>query len=208
MRAAYYGGTALTGAGQAIGLFEFAPYNLSDVQAYFSTINQPLNVPIVNVVLDGISPICGTCDDGEQVIDIQQAISMAPGAAAIIVYEGNNDTDMLNQMAVDNVAKQLSCSWGWLPADPKSDEPIFREFAAQGQNLFVASGDSGAYTPPSCTSNMQPGVLPGGRSLHHRRRRHAHHHQWARRPLGIGDCLGWKSPPRLRQYHGRQQRRI
>ncbi|HUE02788.1 MAG TPA: S53 family peptidase [Bryobacteraceae bacterium] len=161
MRAAYYGGTALTGAGQAIGLFEFAPYNLSDVQAYFSTINQPLNVPIVNVVLDGISPICGSCDDGEQVIDIQQAISMAPGAAAIIVYEGNNDTDMLNQMAVDNIAKQLSCSWGWLPADPRSDEPIFREFGAQGQNLFVASGDSGAYTLPGCSgNNCNPAFYP------------------------------------------------
>ena len=161
MRAAYYGGTTLTGAGQAIGLFEFAPYNFSDVQAYFSTINQPLDVPIVNVVLDGISPICGAgCDDGEQVIDIQQAISMAPGAAAVIVYEGNNDTDMFNQMAIDNIAKQLSCSWGWLPADPKSDEPIFREFAAQGQNLFVASGDSGAYTLPGCTSNCNPAFYP------------------------------------------------
>jgi|HubBroStandDraft_1064217.scaffolds.fasta_scaffold00297_10 hypothetical protein len=160
MRAAYYGGTALTGAGQAIGLFEFAPYNLSDVQAYFSTIDQPLNVPIVNVVLDGISPICGTCNDGEQVIDIQQAISMAPGASAIIVYEGNDDTDMFNQMAIDNIAKQLSCSWGWLPADPKSDEPIFREFAAQGQNLFVASGDSGAYTPPGCTGDCNPAFYP------------------------------------------------
>jgi len=161
MRAAYYGGTTLTGAGQAIGLFEFAPYNLSDVQAYFSTINQPLNVPIVNVVLDGISPICGAgCDDGEQVIDIQQAISMAPGAAAVIVYEGNNDTVMFNRMATDNIAKQLSCSWGWLPADPKSDEPIFREFAAQGQNLFVASGDSGAYTLPGCTGNCNPAFYP------------------------------------------------
>jgi subtilase family serine protease len=160
MRAAYYGGTALTGAGQAVGLFEFAPYNLSDVQEYFSTINQPLNVPIVNVLLDGISPICGTCNDGEQVIDIQQAISMAPGLSAVIVYEGTNDTDMFNQMAVDNIAKQLSCSWGWLPADPKSDEPIFKEFAAQGQNLFVASGDSGAYTLPGCTGNCNPAFYP------------------------------------------------
>jgi hypothetical protein len=42
----------------------------------------------------------------------------------------------------------LSCSFGWLPADPGSDEPIFKEFAAQGQNMFVASGDSGAFTAP------------------------------------------------------------
>jgi hypothetical protein len=146
MRAAYYGGTALTGAGQSIGLFEFGPYNLSDVQNYFSLVGQPLNVPIVNVLLDDVSPICSEgCDDGEEVIDIEQAISMAPGLSAIIVYEGNNDVDMFNQMATDNIAKQLSCSFGFLPADPSSDEPIFMEFAAQGQNLFVASGDSGAF---------------------------------------------------------------
>jgi hypothetical protein len=153
MRAAYVPGTTLTGAGQAVGLFEFGPYNLSDVQAYFNFVNQPLNVPIVNVLLDGVNGICGAgCDDGEEVIDLQQAISMAPGLSAAIVYEGANDTDIFNQMATDNVAKQLSCSFGWLPADPSSDEPIFEEFAAQGQNLFVASGDAGAYygTPADC----------------------------------------------------------
>lgn len=153
MRAAYAPGTSLTGAGQAIGLFEFGPYNLSDVQAYFSFVGQPLNVPIVNVLLDGVSGICGAgCDDGEEVIDIQQSISMAPALSAVIVYEGSDDTDMFNQMATDNVAKSLSCSFGFLPPDPSSDEPIFMEFAAQGQNLFVASGDGGAYygVPADC----------------------------------------------------------
>jgi hypothetical protein len=154
IRAAYAPGIALTGAGQAVGLLELGPYNLSDVTSYFSTIGQPLNVPIVNVLLDGVNGVCGAgCDDGEEAIDIQQSISMAPGLSAVIVYEGSDDVDIFNQMATDNIAKQLSCSFGWLPADPKSDEPIFREFAAQGQNLFVASGDGGAYTPPSCTSN-------------------------------------------------------
>ena len=162
MRAAYAPGVTFDGAGQAVGLFEFGPYNLSDVQAYFSTIDQPLNVPIVNELLDGVNGICGTgCDDGEEVIDIEQAISMAPGLSAVIVYEGSDDVDMFNQMATDNIAKQLSCSFGWLPADPSSDEPIFQEFAAQGQNLFVASGDSGAYTPPSCSGNdCNPAFYP------------------------------------------------
>jgi len=155
MRAAYAPGTTLTGAGQAIGLFEFGPYNLSDVQAYFSFVSQPLNVPIYNVLLDGVTGICGAgCDDGEEVIDIQQAVSMAPGLSAVIVYEGTDDTDMFNQMATDNVAKSLSCSFGFLPPDPASDEPIFMEFAAQGQNLFVASGDGGAYfgVPADCAN--------------------------------------------------------
>jgi len=147
IRAAYLPGVTLTGAGQTIGLFEFGPYNVSDVQNYFNNIGQPLNVSIVNVLLNGVSGTCGSgCDDGEEVIDIEQAISMAPGLKAVYVYEGTSDVSILNQMAVDNIAKQLSCSFGWLPADPGSDEPIFKEFAAQGQNLFVASGDSGAFS--------------------------------------------------------------
>jgi len=44
-RAAYYGGTALTGAGQLVGLLEFAGYNQADVTKYFSTVGQPLTVP-------------------------------------------------------------------------------------------------------------------------------------------------------------------
>ena len=51
MRAAYAPGVTLAGTGQAVGLFEFGPYNLSDVTSYFSSINQPLKVPIVNVLL-------------------------------------------------------------------------------------------------------------------------------------------------------------
>ena len=39
----------------------------------------------------------------------------------------------------------LSSSWGWNPADAASDDPIFQEFAAQGQSYVSASGDDGAF---------------------------------------------------------------
>ena len=35
------------------------------------------------------------------------------------------------------------------PADPNTDNPYFQEFAAQGQNLFQAAGDSGKWTSSS-----------------------------------------------------------
>jgi subtilase family serine protease len=153
MRAAYYGGTALTGSGQSIGLYGL-PFNISDVEAYFSAVNQDFNPGVVQTIsIDGFSTTCGSgCDDGEPVIDIVQSLSMAPGVEAVIEYEASNDVDTFNTMATDNVAKQLSASIGFLPADPSSDEPIFQEFAAQGQNLFVSSGDSGAYfgNPTDC----------------------------------------------------------
>ena len=148
LRAAYYGGTALTGKGQSVGLLEFAGYNQADVTEYFTKVGQPLAVPVVGVSTDGSSLSCSgrRCDDTEQVLDIEVAISMAPGMSQLRVYVSDtSDVSIFNKMATDNISKSLSCSWGWSPADPTSDDPIFKEFAAQGQNLFVASGDSGAY---------------------------------------------------------------
>lgn len=146
MRAAYYGGTALTGNGQAVGILEFGGYALSDVDLTFSKAGQTYNVPVNNVLLDGA--VAGsTGDDGEQVLDIVQAIGMAPALSQVRVYigKGSDDANILNSMASENIAKQLSCSWGWRPADPSVDDVFFQEMAAQGQSFFTASGDSGAF---------------------------------------------------------------
>jgi len=174
MRAAYYGGSALTGSGQSVGLCEFDGYNMSDVTSSFAGVSY--NVPINNVLIDGASG-GSDGDDGEQVLDIVQAIAMAPGMSQMRVYIapistsiGVGDKDMFNRMATDNISKELSCSWGWNPADSSSDDPIFQEFAAQGQNMFVASGDSGAYTGSNATDSSYPAesvyvVAVGGTDL-------------------------------------------
>ncbi|MGA8428957.1 MAG: S53 family peptidase [Candidatus Sulfotelmatobacter sp.] len=174
MRAAYYGGTALTGSGQSVGLCEFDGYNMSDVTSTFDGVSY--NVPITNVLIDGASS-GSDGDDGEQVLDIVQAIGMAPGMSSVRVYIapgttsiGVGDKDMFNKMATDNISKQLSCSWGWSPDDTSSDDPIFQEYAAQGQNMFVASGDAGAYTGSNSTDSSYPAesvyvVAVGGTDL-------------------------------------------
>ena len=147
IRAAYAPGVSLDGTGETVGILEFSNYNLSDIQLYFSRVSQPLKVPVVNAILDDIDQ-CGNCNTGvlEAAMDIELAISMAPNLSAVIVYEGGFPDDVLNQMATDNVAKQLSCSWVW-GIDAFAVDPIFQEFAAQGQNFFTASGDAGATTP-------------------------------------------------------------
>jgi kumamolisin len=143
IRAAYYGGTALTGTGQSVGLFEYAGYNLADVTTYFSTFGQSENVPIVGVSVNNANLRCDLkCDDSEQVLDIEEAISMAPGLKQLVVYVGHSDVSIINQMASDNTSKQLSCSWGWNP-DPVELDPIFEEMAVQGQSFLVATGDDG-----------------------------------------------------------------
>jgi hypothetical protein len=175
MRAAYGGGTTLDGSGQVVGLIELGPYRLTDVLSYFSSLGQPLNVPIVNVVLsaDGVcsntEPPPGPCDDGEEVIDIQQAITMAPNLSALIVYEAYSSSvqavDAYNQAASDNLAKQLSISFGWggTPSSEPSYEQVFKELEAQGQSSFVASGDAGASLSGGYPGNS-PNITDAGGS--------------------------------------------
>jgi subtilase family serine protease len=148
MRAAYYGGTTLDGNGQAVGLLEFDGYNIGDVNSTFSNADQTYNVAINNVLLDGATGLPITPDGtAEVVLDIVQAIGMAPGLGQVRVYmgTGSDDANILNSMASENIAKQISCSWNWTPDDPATDDVFFKEFAAQGQAFFVASGDEGAY---------------------------------------------------------------
>jgi kumamolisin len=149
MRAAYYEGTALTGSGQSLGLLEYAGTDLTDLDTYFKNVNQTNNVPITLLSTDGTPTSCvyrNGCDDTEQTIDMTQALGMAPGMTSLVMYVGSSDSAIFNAMATANpLNAQLSCSWGWGPADPNTDNPYFEEFAAQGQNLFTAAGDSGKW---------------------------------------------------------------
>lgn len=146
MRAAYYGGTTLTGEGQAVGLLEFGGYDIGDVELTFSSAGQTYIVPVNNVLLDGATDEPEGYDT-EQVLDIVQAIGMAPGLSQVRVYigTGQDDANIFNEMASENIAKQISVSWDWSPEDPTTDDVFFEEFAAQGQSVFVASGDDGAF---------------------------------------------------------------
>src|ERR1035437_4440115 len=88
MRAAYYGGTALTGAGQNLGLLEYYGTDLADLTTYFKNVGQTNNVPITLLSTDGTSTSCTYpgCDDGEQTLDMTQAIGMAPGLSSLVMY--------------------------------------------------------------------------------------------------------------------------
>ena len=153
MRAAYYGGTTLTGAGQNLGLLEFAGYDIADVKTYYKNANQTLNVTIKGISTDGTSLSClasQNCDDTEQTIDITQAAGMAPNLITLYVYVGSSDTALLGSMSTHSpLPAQLSSSWTWEPSDPSTDDPYFMKMASQGQNYFQAAGDNGHYTPTS-----------------------------------------------------------
>ena len=151
MRAAYYGGS-LTGSGQSVGLLEYYGTDLADLNTYYANVGQTNQVPITLLSTDGTSTSCvyPACDDTEQTLDMTQALGMAPGMSSLVVYVGSSDAAIFNAMATANPLNgQLSSSWTWSPADPNTDNPYFQEFAAQGQNLFQAAGDSGAWKSSS-----------------------------------------------------------
>ena len=149
-RAAYAPGVTLTGSGQTVGLLQFDGYKASDITYYENLAGLP-NVKLTNVLLDGFNGHPTNTDGPVEVsLDIEMSISMAPGLSQVIVYEaGPNGLwhDILNRMASDNLAKQLSCSW-YIPGGTEDTyaDGIFQEMAAQGQSFFSASGDSDAFT--------------------------------------------------------------
>ncbi len=147
-RKAYAPGVELTGAGQTVGLFELDMYYPGDVAAYQNLAGLP-NVPITTVLLNGFTGNPGL-QNVEVALDIDMAIAMAPGLARVIVYAGKVPNDVLNRMATDNQAKQLSCSWGFGNSVDPARQQIFKQFAAQGQSFLQAAGDLGAY----------PGAVP------------------------------------------------
>ncbi len=151
MRAAYYGDTALTGAGQNLGLLEYVGTDLDDLNTYFQNVGQTNSVPITLLSVDGTSISCvhssGNCDDTEQTLDMTQAIGMAPGLASLTMYIGSSDTAIISAMTTHNpLPTTIGCSWGWTPVDPNTLDPYFKKMAAQGQTFLAASGDNSTWS--------------------------------------------------------------
>ena len=166
-RAAYAPNVSLTGAGQVVGLLQFDGYYSNDI-AFYETTNGLPSVLLINVPVDGGVSTPGSGAD-EVSLDIEMVISMAPGVSKIIVYEASTSygqwPDLLNTIAYENLARQISCSWSGGSPNPTS-EAIFQEMAAQGQSFFCASGDNDAFTSsipfPTESTNI---TLVGGTTL-------------------------------------------
>jgi subtilase family serine protease len=181
----------LTGAGRTIGILTFAAITPSDAFAYWAALGLKVNpnrLQIVNV--DG-GPGAPSDSSGsiETTIDVEQSGGIAPGAN-IIVYQGSSFyVDLVNVFAaaIDaNKADSLSISWGiweWLTnlenypvPDPTTGKTVGASQAIhelllrasiQGQSVYAASGDGGAYDVNDffrCDGPYSPSV-PGSCSL-------------------------------------------
>jgi uncharacterized repeat protein (TIGR03803 family) len=149
-RNAYAPGVSLTGAGQMVGLVALEGFYAGDITTYETMAGLP-NVPIQVVLLDGFNGVPVTTDPigtAEASVDIEMAISMAPGLSKVVVFDAgpNNGVlnDILNTMTANPQVKQLSSSWGgWSPSG--TTDNIFKQMAAQGQSFFEAAGDGDSW---------------------------------------------------------------
>ncbi len=160
-------GVTATGTGQTLALFELDGYLTSDITKYEAQFGLPA-VPLQNVLVDGATGAAGS-GAGEVTLDIDLQIALAPGVTKVMVYEGPNSgagvLDTYNRIATDNIAKSVSTSWGLAEKSNsasalQSENTIFKQMAAQGQSIFAASGDSGAYDNGSTLSVDDPASQP------------------------------------------------
>jgi len=171
--------TALNGSGQKLALFELDGYHASDITAY-ETMFGLSNVPLTFVGVDGATnnPSNGNGTD-EVTLDIELAIALAPGLSKLLVYGGPNTgqgvLDTYDKIATDNSASVVSTSWGLNEPDSgvsflNAESQIFQRMATQGQTIFAASGDNGAYDDGTSVTVDDPASQPyvtgvGGTSL-------------------------------------------
>ena len=198
IRTAYGIGSTYTGTGQTVALVEFDNYVDSDI-TYYASSNKLATPTISRVYISSscqeacsstaCTPInCGqspptspTSNSGqtEVTLDIDMVLAVAP-SAQIKVYIGANTGgfDVISKIASDNLAKVVSSSWG-IAEDTVANgyfitgNQIYSQMAAQGQTMFAATGDYGAFGNPKYPSTLvveDPSTQPyvtavGGTSL-------------------------------------------
>jgi len=159
----------VTGSGRTIGIVTFASFTPSDAFAYWSAIGLSVNPNRIKIVNVNGGPGAPSDDSGsgETTLDVEQSGGIAPGAR-IIVYQapgtGQGSIDDFAAAIDSNSAETISVSWGdWeecanrgigdfptacVPPDPtfvEATHELFVRAAIQGQTLFTAAGDNGAY---------------------------------------------------------------
>jgi kumamolisin len=157
----------LEGRHRTIGIVTLASFTPSDAFAYWSSLGLSVASDRIKIVsIDGGSgPVSDNAGSSETTLDVEQSGGIAP-AANIIVYEApNTEQGFLDAFAAafeSNKADTVSTSWGLWEyfdhVDSVTDPLIHRnsntlqalgnlliQAALQGQTVFAASGDAGAY---------------------------------------------------------------
>jgi subtilase family serine protease len=140
-----------SGTGQTVALFELDGYKTSDISSYLSEYSLG-SAKYSNVLVDGAT---NTASSGaiEVELDMEVVSAIAPGANQKIYIGPNSDSgvnDTYNKIVTDDIAQVTSSSWGECESASGTSElttldNIFKQASAQGQAIFSAAGDAGAY---------------------------------------------------------------
>jgi kumamolisin len=159
------------GAGVNIAVFELSAYQQSDIDTWGQQFyGASYNPPLVNVNVDGgpLNPVCpagdecppdfnGYAGDIEVDADIEMQLTISPDVSHLIVYNAPNDftgqteLDEYTAIANANNAASVSSSWAVCENDAttaivQAENTVFEQMAAQGQSMFGAEGDTGAFS--------------------------------------------------------------
>jgi kumamolisin len=153
--AALYGFPAdVTGAGQTIGIIELGGgFSPTDLATYFSSLG--VTAPNVTAVsVDGGANTPGGDADGEVMLDIEVAGSIAPGANIAVYFAPNTDQgfiDAITDAAHDTTRNPsvISISWGgpedsWTAQSQTAMNAALQDAAALGVTVTIAAGDNGS----------------------------------------------------------------
>jgi kumamolisin len=156
------------GAGVNLAVFELSGYTQSDISVWAHTFYGPkYTPPIVNINVDGgpLTQACPTGDTcypgyggaGEVEGDVEMQLTISPDASHILVYNapldytGQTFLDEYNAIASQDIADVTSSSWNYGcesdvgAAYAQAENVIFEQMALQGQGMFQASGNWGAF---------------------------------------------------------------
>jgi kumamolisin len=157
----------IEGKHQTIAIVTLASFTPSDAFAYWNSLGLTVAKNRIKIVqIDGGSgPPSDDAGSDETTLDVEQSGGLAP-AANVIVYEAPNTeqgfVDAFASAFDSNIADTVSTSWGqWeylddtsTAVDPithrnvnalKAFNDLFTQAALQGQSMYAAAGDAGAY---------------------------------------------------------------
>jgi kumamolisin len=144
------------GAGQTIAIIELGGgYRQADLTTYFQSLNlTPPAITAVSVDKGKNAPTTSSSADGEVMLDIEVAASVAPGAKIVCYFCPNTDqgfTDAISTAIHDttNNPSVISISWGgpessWTAQAMTALDAACQSAAALGITITVAAGDNGS----------------------------------------------------------------
>lgn len=152
----------IDGTGQTVGIVARTDFDMADVDKYRSTFNLPPNM-VVKIPAGGPIVDLGNNEKGEVLLDAQLSGMAAPKAKIqVVIADGNHDIDQSLIYFLNNLpdTKIISISFGdggesngtgnplagFIAAisDEAFFNDLFKQAAAQGQTVFISSGDDGA----------------------------------------------------------------